>query len=38
MTEYELLAYTILEARYPELHALLKKLRINCLLTAAVKN
>ncbi len=35
--EYELMAYAILEARYPELHPLLKRLRVSCRLTEAVK-
>ncbi|MBN1221229.1 MAG: glycosyltransferase [Anaerolineae bacterium] len=35
--EYELIVYSILEARYPELYPLVKKLRIGCLLTEAVK-
>lgn len=37
MVEYELLAYAILEARYPEMYPLLKRLRASCLLAAALK-
>lgn len=37
MVEYELIAYSILEARYPELHPLLKRLRASCLTAAALK-
>jgi glycosyltransferase involved in cell wall biosynthesis len=37
MYEYELLAYAILEARYPELHPLLKRLRASCTTAAALK-
>lgn len=37
MYEYELLAYAILEARYPELHPLLKRLRTSCTTAAALK-
>lgn len=35
--EYELMVYAILDARYPELHSLVKRQRIACLLTEAVK-
>jgi glycosyltransferase involved in cell wall biosynthesis len=35
--EYELMVYAILDARYPELHDLVKRQRIACLLTEAVK-
>jgi glycosyltransferase involved in cell wall biosynthesis len=38
MTEYELVAYAILEARYPELHVVLKRLRLSCLLTAGLRS
>lgn len=37
MYEYELLAYAILEARYPELYPLLKRLRASCMTAAALK-
>ena len=37
MYEYELLAYAILEARYPALHPLLKRLRASCTTAAALK-
>lgn len=36
--EYELMVYAIVDARYPELHAITKRQRIACLLTEAVKN
>ena len=36
--EYELMVYAIVDARYPELHALTKRQRIACLLTEAVKS
>lgn len=35
--EYELMAYAILEARYPEFHSLWQKMRISVLLTEAVR-
>jgi glycosyltransferase involved in cell wall biosynthesis len=35
--EYELMVYAILEARYPELYPLVKKLRLSCLLTEALR-
>lgn len=38
MTEYELLVYAILEARYPDLFPLLKKLRISCLAAGAIQH
>jgi hypothetical protein len=37
MVEYELMAYAILESRYPELHRITRRGRISCLLAAAVK-
>ena len=37
MPEYELMAYAILEARYPELHSALMKLRRSCRLAQAVR-
>ena len=37
MYEYELMAYAILEARYPELYPLLRQLRLSCMLTNAIK-
>jgi glycosyltransferase involved in cell wall biosynthesis len=37
MSEYELMVYAILEARYPELYPLLKKLRLSCLAVEAIK-
>lgn len=37
MVEYELMAYAILESRYPELHGITRRGRISCLLAAAVK-
>ena len=38
MPEYELMAYAILEARYPELHPLLQRLRISCRLSQATRD
>ncbi len=35
--EYELMVYAIVDARYPELHAIVKRQRIACLLTEALK-
>lgn len=35
--EYELMAYAILEARYPELYRLLKKLRISCIAAESLR-
>ncbi len=37
MYEYELLAYAILEARYPDIYPLLKRLRASCMSAAALK-
>jgi hypothetical protein len=37
MLEYELMAYAILTARYPELMPVIRKLRASCLLTEALK-
>jgi glycosyltransferase involved in cell wall biosynthesis len=37
MPEYELMAYAILEARYPELHPLLRRLRVSCRLSQAIR-
>ena len=37
MPEYELIAYAILEARYPELHRPLRKLRHSCRLAQAIR-
>ena len=37
MPEYELMAYAILEARYPEMHDTLRRLRISCRLTQAIR-
>lgn len=37
MPEYELMAYAILEARYPEMHDMLRRLRVSCRLTEAVR-
>jgi hypothetical protein len=36
--EYELMVYSILEARYPELHPLLRKLRLSCMLVEATRS
>lgn len=35
--EYELMVYAILDARYPEMHSIVKRQRIACLLMEAVK-
>lgn len=35
--EYELIALAILDARYPDLHGLVSRQRVSCLLTEAVK-
>ena len=37
MPEYELMAYAILEARYPDMHATLQRLRVSCRLAQAIR-
>jgi len=35
--EYELMAYAILEARYPELHSITRKMKASCMIAHAIK-
>jgi hypothetical protein len=37
MPEYELMVYAILEARYPEMHGTLRRLRVSCRLAQAIR-